>query len=46
MAFKEKHLVRSEMETDGSILEQVKHFNYLKCELSSDGAPDFDQKNK
>ena len=44
MDFKEKHLVRSEMETDGSILEQVKHFNYLKCELSSDGAPDFDQK--
>ena len=31
MAFKRKHLVRSKIETDGSILEQVKQFNYLGC---------------
>jgi len=31
---------------DGSVLEQVKQFNYLGCELSLDGEPDFDQKKK
>jgi hypothetical protein len=47
MAFKVKHLVRSKIEIDRSILEQVKHFNYLVCELSLDGEPDFDKiKNK
>jgi len=44
MAFKGKHLVRSEKEIDGSILEKVKQFNYLGCELSLDGEPDFDKK--
>ena len=34
--------MRSEIE--GSILEQVKQFNYLGCELSLDGEPDFDKK--
>ena len=34
MALKVKHLVRSKIEIDGSILEQVKQFNYLGCELS------------
>jgi hypothetical protein len=29
---------------DGSILDQVKQFNYLGCELSVDGEPDFDKK--
>ena len=29
MAFKGKHLVRSEIEIDRSILEEVKHINYL-----------------
>jgi len=43
-AFKVKRLVRSKIEIDGSILEQVKQFNYLGCELSLDGEPDFDQK--
>jgi len=38
--------LRSKLEIDGSILEQVKQFNYLGCELSLDGAPDFDKKNK
>jgi succinylglutamate desuccinylase len=42
MAFKGKHLVRSKIEIDGSILELVKQFNYLGCELSLDGEPDFD----
>jgi len=46
MAFQGKHLVRSKIETEGSILEQVKQFNYLGCELSLDGEPDFDKKNK
>jgi len=46
MAFKGKHLVRSKIEIDGSILQQVKQFNYLGCELSLDGAPDFDTKVK
>ena len=44
MAFKGKHLVRSKIEIDGSILEQVKQFNYMGCELSSDGESDFDKK--
>jgi len=38
--------VRSKIEIDGSILEQVKQFNYLGCELSLDGTPDFDKKKK
>jgi len=46
MAFKGKHLVRSKIEIDGSILEQVKQINYLGCELSLDGEPGFDKKNK
>jgi hypothetical protein len=46
MAFKGKHLVRSKIEIDGSILEQVRQFNYLGCELSLEGEPDFDKKNK
>ena len=46
MAFKGKHLVCSKIEIDGSILEQVKQFNNLGCELSLDGEPDFWQKNK
>jgi len=44
MAFKGKHLVRSKIEIDGSILEQVKQINYLGCELSLDGEPGFDKK--
>jgi hypothetical protein len=44
MAFKGKHLVCSKIEIDGSILEQVKQFNYLGCELSLDSEPDFDIK--
>ena len=28
------------------MLEEFKQFNYLGCELSLDGAPDFDKKNK
>ena len=43
MAFKGEHLVHSEIEIDGSILEQVNQFNYLGCELSSDGEPDIDK---
>jgi hypothetical protein len=46
MAFKGKHLVRSKIEIDGSILEQVKQFNYLGCELILDGELDFDNKIK
>jgi len=42
MAFKGKHLMLSKIEIYGSILEQVKQFNYLGCELSLDGEPDFD----
>jgi hypothetical protein len=45
MVFKGKHLVRSKIEIDESILEQVKQFNYLGCKPSLDGEPDFD-KNK
>jgi len=44
MAFKGKHLVHSKIETDGSISEQVKQFNYLGSELCLDGEPDFDNK--
>jgi hypothetical protein len=44
MAFKGKYLMHSTIEIDGSILEQVKRFNYLGCELSLDGEPDFDKK--
>jgi len=44
MVFKGKHLVRSKIEIDGSILEQVKQFSYLGCELSLDGQQDFDKK--
>ena len=44
MAFTGKHLVHSKIEIDGSVLEQVKQFNYLGCELSLDGTPDFDKK--
>jgi len=43
MAFKGKHLVRSEIEIDGSILEQGKRFNYLGFELNLDSEPDFDK---
>jgi len=43
MAFKGKHLVRSKIEIGGSILEQVKQFNYLGCELSLDRKLDFDK---
>jgi hypothetical protein len=46
MAFKGKHLVRCKIEIDGSILEQVKQFNYLGCVLSLDGEPGFDKKKK
>ena len=31
-------------EIDGSILEQVRQFNYLGCEMSLDGEPNFDKK--
>ena len=44
MVFRGKHLVRSKIEIDGSILDQVRQFNYLGCELSLDGEPDFDKK--
>jgi len=46
MAFTGKHLVRSKIEIDRSILEQVKQINYFGCELSLDGEPGFDKKNK
>jgi len=42
MTFKGKHLLPSKVEINGSILEQVKQFHYLGCELSLDGEPDFD----
>jgi len=45
MAFKGKHLVRSKIEIDGSILEQLKQFSYVGCELSLEGESDFDNKN-
>ena len=41
--FKGKHLVRSKIEIDGSILKQVRQFSCLECELSLDGEPDFDK---
>jgi hypothetical protein len=44
IAFKGKHLVRCKVEIDRSILEQVKQFNYLGCEVSLDTEPDFDKK--
>jgi len=44
MAFEGKYLVRSKIEIDGSILEQVKQINYLGCELILDGEPDLDKK--
>jgi len=44
MAFKGKHLVRSKIEIDGSILEKVKQFNYLGCEMNLDCELDFDKK--
>ena len=44
MTFKGKHSVSSKIEIDGSILEQMRQFNYLGCELSLDGEPDFDKK--
>jgi hypothetical protein len=44
MAFKGKHLVRSKIEIGGTILEEAKQFNYLGCEVSLDGKPDFDKK--
>ena len=46
MAFNGKHLVCSKIEIYRSILEQVKQFNYLRCELSLDGEPEFNKKNK
>ena len=46
MTFKRKHFVRTKIEIDGSILDQVKQFNYFGCELSLDSEPDFDKKNK
>ena len=36
--------VRSKIGINGSILEKVKQFNYLGCELSLDGESDFDKK--
>jgi len=45
MAFRGKHVVCSKIEIDGSILEQVKQFNYLGCELSLHGEPVFVKKN-
>ena len=44
VAFKGKHLVRSKIEIAGLILEEVNKFKYFGCELSLDGAPDFDKK--
>jgi hypothetical protein len=44
IVFKEKHLVHSKIKIGGSVLEQVKHINYLGCKLSLDGQPDFDKK--
>ena len=44
MVFKGKHLVRSKIEIGWSILEKVRKFNYLGCELGLDGDPDFNKK--
>jgi hypothetical protein len=46
VALKGKHLVRSKIEIDGSILGEVKRFNYLGCEVSLDGDPDVDKKKQ
>jgi hypothetical protein len=46
MAFKGKHLVSSKIEVDRSILEQIKQFSYLGCELNLDGETDFHKKKK
>ena len=46
MACKGKHLMRSKIEINGSILEQVKKFNYFGCELSFEGELDFDKKKQ
>ena len=46
MAFKGKYVLRPKIEIDGSILEQVKQFNYSGCEFILDGEPDFDKKIK
>jgi len=40
------HLLRSKIEIDESTLGQMKQFDYLGCELSLEGEPDFDKKNK
>ena len=45
MAFKGKHLMHSKIEIDESVLEQVKQFSYLGCELNLDGDPDCGKKN-
>ena len=34
MAFKGKHLLRSKIEIDRTMLEQVKQFNYLGCDAN------------
>jgi hypothetical protein len=44
MAIQGKHLVHSKTEIDCTIMEQVKQFNYLGCELSLEREPDFDKK--
>jgi len=44
MVFKGKHLVRSKIEIDESILEQMKKFYYLGYELNLDGEAEFDKK--
>ena len=36
--------MRSKIEIDGSITEQVKQINYSGCELSLEGEPDVDKK--
>ena len=38
--------MHSKIGIDGSILEQVKQFNYWLCELSLDGKPDCDKKKQ
>jgi hypothetical protein len=38
--------VHSKIEIDKPILEKVKQFNYVECELNLNGEPDFDKKNK
>jgi hypothetical protein len=41
---KKTYIVCSKIMIDGSILEQVKQFNYLGCELNIDGEPDLEKK--